>query len=118
MREYLSVKSTSQLNWSGGTVAGDLTVGVYEESTAVLRIFGSDFAIDGAPVELGRTIFSIFGGDYNNEPFRLLTGRLEDDNIINHQFRIGEAASIILVPEPATLLLLTLGTLTLRRRTK
>ena len=83
--------------------------------SASLTIHGSDFAIDGSPVGLGE-ITSILGGSYWYEPYRRLTGTVANGDIINNQFRIGNDASIVLVPEPATLLLLTLGVLTLRKK--
>ena len=44
-----------------------------------------------------------------------MTGTLLSDDPINTQFRISENAKIVLVPEPATLLLLGLGGLALLR---
>jgi hypothetical protein len=61
-------------------------------------------------------ITSILGGNYENEPLRRLTGTLANGDIINNQFRIGETAKIVLVPEPATLLLLGLGAVMVRKR--
>ena len=66
---------------------------------AAALIYGSDFAIDGTPVGYGN-ITSILGGDYTNEPYRTLTGTLQNGDILNNQFRIGDTAQITLVPEP------------------
>jgi len=38
-----------------------------------------------------------------------MTGTLASGDIINNQFRIGNTAKIVLIPEPATFLLLGLG---------
>jgi len=45
-----------------------------------------------------------------------LTGTLLSGDPINNQFRIGNNAKIVLVPEPATIVLLGLGGLALLRR--
>jgi hypothetical protein len=80
-----------------------------------LIINGSNFAIDGTPFVSGQ-ITSILGGDFSNEPSRRLTGILANGDIINNQFLIGNTAEIVLVPEPATLLLLGFGMVMLRRK--
>jgi hypothetical protein len=79
-----------------------------------LTIDGSSFAINGTPFTSGE-IKSILGGTYNFEPYRTLTGTLANGNTINNQFRIGDDASIVLVPEPTTLLSLSLGLCLIRR---
>jgi hypothetical protein len=100
----LGVHHSSLVNWSGGSVEQYLEVG----EMAALTIYGSNFAIDGIPFVSGE-ITSILGGSYSSEPFRRLTGTLANGDIINNQFQIGDYASITLIPEPASLLLLVLG---------
>lgn len=109
---YLYVQGNAQVNWSGGTIKKDLMV---YSGVATLTINGSNFAIDGSPVGFG-DITSILGGSYSNEPYRRLTGTLANGDIINNQFRIGDSTKIILIPEPATLLLLGLGAGMLRKK--
>ena len=85
------------------------------EQNGILEINGSNFAVDGIPLGFGE-IKSTLGGYYENEPFRTLTGTLANGDIINNSFRIGDYASIVLVPEPVTLLLLGLGGAIVRKR--
>jgi hypothetical protein len=85
------------------------------DTNAKLTIHGSDFAIDGTPFGFGE-ITSILGSDCGDEPSRRLTGTLANGDIINSQFQIGNSASIVLVPEPATLLLLGLGAVIMKRK--
>jgi hypothetical protein len=82
---------------------------------AVLTIDGSDFAVDGTPVGYVE-LSSIFGGYHFDEPYRRLTGTLFNGDSLDSDFQIGHNAKILLVPEPATLLLLGLGASMLRKR--
>jgi hypothetical protein len=109
---YFDAEDNSKISWSGGTITG---VGLDLRTAATLTIYGSNFALDGTPVGPGE-ITSMLGGDFSNEPYRTLTGTLANGDIINNQFRIGNDASIVIVPEPATLFLLTLGGLAFRRK--
>jgi hypothetical protein len=107
----LFVCHNSQVTISGGTIGYDLSL----LQNAELIIYGSNFAIDENPVGFGE-ITSILGGIYRDEPSRLLTGTLANGDAFNNHFKIGDYASITLVPEPATLLLLGLGAVVLRRK--
>ena len=109
----LRAEGNSQINWSGGTIVEDLVL----HELATLTIDGFDFAVDGSLVGFGE-ITSIFGGSHGDEPLRHLTGTLANGDIINNQFRIGNDAKIVLIPEPATLLLLGLGAVILRKHKK
>jgi hypothetical protein len=101
---------SSHVTMTGGTLGGIIDL----EYQAVLKLDGCNFAIDGIPFSSGE-VTSILGGYWRNEPYRLLTGTLANGDIINNQFRIGDAAKIIIVPEPATLLLLGIGGLLFRK---
>ena len=126
----LFVRDSSQLTMSGGTVGylfsdggqttmsgGRLseTLGIRLDTGAELIIEGSNFAIDGTLFGFGE-ITSILGGGYTLEPYRRITGTLSNGDVLNTQFQIGRNASITLVPEPCTLLLLGLGAVMLRRK--
>ena len=101
----------SQIFFSGGAVVDDLVA----DSFSVLTIYGSDFAVDSQPFGYGELV-SILGGDYGDESTRHLSGTLANGDQLDNNFYIGHDASIVLVPEPATLLLLGLGASMLRRR--
>ena len=100
----------SQATMSGGSVGY-----LYAYNSSQITLEGYNFAIDGTPFGFGE-ITSILGGVYGNEPYRTLTGTLANGGILDSQFQIGEFAKIVLVPEPATLLLLGLGGLFLRKK--
>ncbi len=102
---------SSRVTITGGTIGNDLFLG----NDSILTIKGYDFAIDGIPVDFGN-ISSMLGGHFDNEPYRRLTGTLLSGDALNNQFRIGNTAQITLIPEPATLLMLSLGGLMLRKR--
>ncbi len=97
-------RDSSQVNIFGGLIDGNLRIG----DSSNIRIFGYDFAIDGQPFGYGE-LTSIYGGWYVDEPLRHLTGTLLNGDLIDNDFYIGEDARMVLIPEPATLLLLGLG---------
>jgi len=102
---------SSQIYIHGADIGGNLR----GERNAILWIYGSNFAIDGITLGFGE-ITSTLGGGYYNEPYRRLTGTLANGDSINSDFRLGQTSKIVLIPEPATLLLFGLGGLMLRKR--
>jgi len=123
---------TSRVNISGGAISNDLKSGDFARvdisggsiggnlilnNDSIIRINGSDFSIDGQSVGYGE-ITSIFRADPPIEPIRWLTGTLASGEPINNGFQIGWDARIILIPEPATIVLLGLGALMLRKYRK
>lgn len=107
----LYAREHSQFNVSGGQFGEWIAAG----GDAAITIIGSGFAVDGTDVGYGE-LLSITGGYYEGEPQRLLTGTLLNGDPLEVPFRIGESGRVILVPEPATLLLLSFGGLILRRK--
>ena len=105
--------SSSQVNITGGEIEG----GLYLWYQSVIQIFGYDFAVDGTPFGYGE-LGSILGGSPWYEPLRHLTGTLLSGELIDTDFYIGEDAKIVLIPEPASAMLLGLGSFffALRRR--
>ncbi|MGA1979347.1 MAG: PEP-CTERM sorting domain-containing protein [Sedimentisphaerales bacterium] len=108
---WLEVYGTCRTYLSGGSIYSDLNL----NSDGILTIYGSDFAVNSQPVGYGE-LTSLLGGWYNMEPCRRLTGMLASGHQIDNDFYIGENAKIVLVPEPATLLLLGLGAVMIRRK--
>ena len=127
--DYLLAKGNSRASISGGSMSdllaydssqvtvsgGSIGLELKAEGSAILTIHGSDFSVDGQPFGYGE-LTSMLHGYYGNEPHRYLTGILASGDLLNNDFRIGNDASIVLVPEPATLLLLGLGAVMLRRK--
>ena len=107
----LGALSRSKVTVSGGSIINEL----FADYEGILTIHGSDFAVDGTPV--GYTeLTSILGGSCYNEPYRHLTGTLFSGESIANDFGIGKNGKIVLIPEPATLLLLGLGAVMVRRK--
>jgi hypothetical protein len=94
----LDISGTSRFEWSGGNVGRNL----YVTTTANLTIEGTNFAINGIPVNFGQYYASDFSSG-------ILTGILANSDVINNQFVIRNSASITLVPEPASAVILTFG---------
>ncbi len=111
----LAALDNSQVDIFGGTIGGDL----FLNNNSILTINGLDFAVDGQTFGYGE-LSSILNDSYWNEPSRHLTGRLANGDLFDNDFYIGYNASIVLVsepvPEPATIFLLSLGMLFLRRK--
>ncbi len=108
---WLQITDTSQVTVSGGFFTKEMQLG----GNTVLTIEGSDFAVDGTPVGYIE-LTSILGEQYNRDPHRRLTGTLLNGDPLDNEFRIGYSGKIVLVPEPATLLILALGGLALTRK--
>lgn len=94
----------------GGTIAGNISVGSPSE-LGDIYIHGNNFMIDGQPVAYGISI------QQNGQ----LTGTLENGDAIDTTVSFSGSNGIVLVevsqvPEPASLVLLTLGAFCLRRK--
>ena len=103
----IAAGDNSQVTMSGGVVSGALQA----FDGGHITIVGSSFAVDGSPVGFGQYFASDFVGGNG-----VLTGTLDSGALLNNSFYISTDASITLVPEPATLFLLTFGGLALRRK--
>ena len=86
----------------GGTIGYMIFANDYSS----IYIYGHDFQIDGLPVDYGE--LDVSGGR--------LTGTLFYGDYIDNNLDISSTASVILVPEPSTFILLGFGGLILRKR--
>ena len=101
----------SRVTVSGGSIDGIVRAGKEGETTTSVIIFeGGDFAINGTPVGWGE--YGTGGRDFVHGA---LTGTLANGDSLDSEFYIYGDSRIVLVPEPATLSLLTLGSLALLR---
>lgn len=113
--DYLQPWDNSRLTLSGGIIGNIIFVGFensltwpdYDES--ILTIVGYDFKINGNPVAYGQYFKEDFASGH-------ITGILEKGDILDNDFEIFDGASIILVPESCTLLLLSLGGFLIRKK--
>jgi len=105
---------TDLLVWSEATVNiwGGLIQGTLQASTGgILTIYGSDFTVDGLPVDYGE-LSSLLGGYPDDEPYRRhLNGILGSGELIDNDFLIGHDAKIVLrpIPAPSALILGAIG---------
>jgi hypothetical protein len=107
MGRSLFANGMSRIDFSGGSLADD----IQSNGESIVRIFGANFAVDGAPVPFG-PVAALAG---------TLTGELADGSPLDNPFTRQETATILLseVPEPSAALLLAVGAVTLaaaRRR--
>ncbi|MHC4104138.1 MAG: PEP-CTERM sorting domain-containing protein [Planctomycetota bacterium] len=93
----LKAQADSRISLYGGSIEHMLNA----EDTSIITVYGSNFNYG-----LGEIL----------DPTGTLTGILSNGDAINNDFYISTNASMVLVPEPATLLLLVFGAVMLRKR--
>lgn len=108
---HLRASGNSQVTFSGGTIGETIYAGSGYLPDACITFIGTDFAINGTPVGYGE--FDTRGHDSIHGT---LTGTLASGDYLNNEFYIYGDSSIVLIPEPATLILLVLGGVMLRRK--
>jgi hypothetical protein len=112
--EDLLASGNNQVSISGGSIGGGLNVYAFSQANI------SGGSIGGGLYALNSSQITIYGSGFNY-PYGTLTGRglltgtLASGEIINNAFYVYGNARIVLVPEPATLSILTLGGLVLCR---
>lgn len=89
----------------GGTIGQEIKLDSPMGMQGDVYIYGTNFAINGVAVGPGR---------YHQTG--IFTGTLENGDILNNMVGFAGGNDVVLIPEPATMLLLTMGTLYLRRR--
>ena len=99
---------------SGGTIDH----GILARGDATIYLYGSGFSVDGHDLSLGDSLrdYGTIDGDYLTGT---ISGTLQDGSTLSNNFNIRVAdldADIIVIPEPATLLLVGVGGLILRKR--
>lgn len=108
---WIRSETTSQVE----IVGGEITHEFWADADSTITIVGSDFAIDGISIDYSEVTSLLMGNPWD-EPYRRLTGTLANGELIDNDFQVGHNAKIVLIPEPCSILLLGLGTLTLRRK--
>lgn len=107
---------------------GIFTQGIMASGDATIFLHGSNFSVNGQALSMGESLFGyadFFGFGAKAEQ-GIIKGTLQNGTELNTMFNIdrmsplGEVltADIIVVPEPATLGLLTLGVFLLRKKSR
>jgi len=109
----LIARGTSDVTISGGSIGGEIFAGHAYDDNSLITFVGRDFAINSISVGYGE--FDTGGMDWVHGT---LTGTLADGDPLNNGFYIYGDSSIVLVPEPATLSFLALGSLALLKKRK
>jgi len=91
-------------------------------SSGTIYLYGSNFSVGGVELNYGDSLrdYGVVGGPNFNDLTGVITGTLLDSSLLNCEFSVPlnnpGGADIIVIPEPATVCLLALGGLFLRRR--
>ena len=107
---FVEINGGSQITISGGYIGGEIWAGDGSGGdNGMITFVGSDFAINGNPIAYGQYFISDYASGH-------LAGILADGSLLDNDFYIGGNSSIVLTPEPSTLLLFGLGGMLLIKR--
>lgn len=114
--QSVQAQHDTQLTIYSGVIGDDLLT----KDNSQVTIFGGTFGdifdlIEESVVTIHGSGFNYGYGEITNST-GILTGTLANGDLINNRFYVHGNASIVLVPEPAALLLLGLGAVRLRSR--
>lgn len=102
INDSIYADDNSIVNIYGGTIGYMIFANHYSS----IYIYGYDFQIDGLPVDYGELDVS----------YGRLTGTLFYGDYLDNELDISSTASVVLVPEPYTFILLGFGGLLLRKK--
>lgn len=118
--DFLQAWHNPTITLSGGSV-NIIRVG----GNGIVYLVGTDFKVDGKTLSYGDKVgdFISLTGD-GGDPFYFgtITGTLSDGSVLDCDFKIYNTgfnagiADIVIIPEPATLFLLSLGGVLMRRK--
>jgi len=110
---HLNTWNNSTVTVSGGSIDGLLCV----DDNSIIYLYGSDFSVAGQSLNYGDSLRD-YGTVGDSVITGTITGILQDGSALDKYFTIRKAysADIVIVPEPATLLLLGFGSLLLRKK--
>ena len=103
----LGARNYSEIHISGGVLSSFF----WAMGSGKLVVSGTDFMVDGQSIEYGT--YDTGGRD---QVHGYLTGTLSNGDMINNDFYLYDNATLVLIPEPCTILLLGLGGLALRHK--
>ena len=107
--------SSGTLNINGGSIDDDITI-----LDSIVNIYGGD--INNSIHVYDRSSVNIYGSGFNyalgliNDASGVLTGTLADGTLLNLPFNQDSRSQIVIIPEPATLILFAIGGIALRKR--
>lgn len=116
IQDYIESKDGGHITISGGILGGGLQLSM----DSMMTLVGSNFMIDGNPIDFGQYDKTFFGVNQYHQ----ITGILANGDLLSTSVNFIDWSSgpnystleLVAVPEPGTVVLLGLGAVVLRRR--